>query len=384
MSRMNASWSNPNHLSDALPEFLRSPMTVAIGASILAHGIFFLGLPVVANSSNKADLQPIKLDQTALTDREKADLPPSGTVQDALKPTPVLPSTTPGLSDGSIFSPKYDLDQPSSTWIPPLNSGTDNSATVDLLIKQRNEVQNQLAAEKARNLALATKEAEKKEAEKKEAEKKEAEKKEAEKQAAINRQNNPTTPPNSPQLPKVTPQPTTPTQATPTQGNPQTTPSPKPVAVAMLNPYNVREAQKIPNGMNFNPEDTKSVDLNGVNAQWYQSKVMNNPLFISDNINTIALRTKEVITLKAYHATDTLKDYDPKKPILIGVIVDPNGKPLIDLPSDSIGVVQGSGYPELNDVAIREVRDRLRRNVQFQKSTNGKYRIYTIPVVFVP
>jgi hypothetical protein len=291
MSRMNASWSNPNHLSDALPEFLRSPMTVAIGASILAHGIFFLGLPVVANSSNKADLQPIKLDQTALTDREKADLPPSmtqtvtspipssilppnGTVQDALKPTPVLPSTTPGLSDGSIFSPKYDLDQPSSTWIPPLNSGTDNSATVDLLIKQRNEVQNQLAAEKARNLALATKEAEKKEAEKKEAEKKEAEKKEA-------RQNNPTTPPNSPQLPKVTPQPTTPTQATPTQGNPQTTPSPKPVAVAMLNPYNVREAQKIPNGMNFNPEDTKSVDLNGVNAQWYQSKVMNNPLFIS-------------------------------------------------------------------------------------------------------
>ncbi len=127
MSRMNAPWANPEPFGDAMPEFLRSPMTVAIGASVLAHGIFFLGLPVVANHANKEDLRPVNVVQ--LTPQEQAQvpaialppttatLPPTSTLtqpfSNVLPSTPSttnLSPTTPGLSDGSLNSPKYDPD----------------------------------------------------------------------------------------------------------------------------------------------------------------------------------------------------------------------------------------------------------------------------------
>jgi hypothetical protein len=126
MSRMNAPWTNPESFSDAMPEFLRSPMTIAVGASLLAHGIFFLGLPVVANHANKDDLRPVNVVQ--LTPQEQAQvpaiaipsatLPPNSTLTNpfpsVLTPNSPLSPTTPGLSDGSLNSPKFDIDTSNS------------------------------------------------------------------------------------------------------------------------------------------------------------------------------------------------------------------------------------------------------------------------------
>jgi hypothetical protein len=409
MSRMNASWSNPNHLSDAIPEFLRSPMAVAIGASILAHGIFFLGLPVVANSSHKSDLQPIKLDQTALTDREKADLPPSmtqaptaplpstilpstgsspGIFQDALKPNPVLPSTTPGLSDGSIFSPKYDWDQPTTTWMPPIS--TDNSGTIDLLTRQRNEAQAQLAAEKTRNSAAATKEAEKKELEKKEAEKKESEKKEAEKkelekkaqeQAALNKANNltPTTPQGSLQLPKVTPQPGIP--ATP---NPQA-PKPVPAQVAYARANHQQAAERVENGFVYNSSDTNAA-VTGVNPTWWAVHLTNNPSITDSMKKTIASNIaiektqNNISTIEIFNdfKPDQVKDFKGDQPLVIAYLVDPSGVVI----KDSVGIEVGSGYTAINKLAILESEMRL-KDTKFKPSPDGKYMIRKLAVKFV-
>jgi hypothetical protein len=131
MSRMNEPWANSEPFGDAMPEFLRSPMTVAIGASVLAHGLFFLGLPIVADHANKEDLRPVNVVQ--LTPQEQAQvsaiasppaissstLPPTSTLTQpfsnilpstVVPPNATLSPTTPGLSDGSLNAPKYDPD----------------------------------------------------------------------------------------------------------------------------------------------------------------------------------------------------------------------------------------------------------------------------------
>jgi hypothetical protein len=411
MSRMNASWSNPNHLSESIPDFLRSPMTVAIGASILAHGIFFLGLPVVANSSNKADLQPIKLDQTALTDREKADLPPSmtqaptaplsstmlpptgsspGIFQDSLKPTPVSPSTTPGLSDDSFFSPKYDLDQPTTTWPPPIT--TDNSATIDLLTRQRNDAQDQLAAEKARNLAAATKDAEKKkedekkELEKKETEKKEAEKKELEKkaqeQAALNKANNltPTTPQGSPQLPTVTPQPGVP----PTTPNPQS-PKPVPAQIAYARANHQQAAERVENGFVYNVSDTAPINSEmGFNTNWVGTHITSNPNITAQVKKSLfqylSVEKEKPATIEIFNdfKPDQVKDFKGDQPLVIAYLVDPSGVVI----KDSVGIEVGSGYASINKLAILELEMRL-KDTKFKPSPDGKYMLRKLAVKFV-
>jgi hypothetical protein len=398
MSRMNASWSNPNHLSDALPEFLRSPMTVAIGASILAHGVFFLGLPVVANSPNKADLQPIKFDQTALTDREKADLPPSmtqavtsplpssilpstGTLQDALKPNPALPPTTPGLSDSSIFSPKYDSDQPTSTWIPPIISGTDNSATVDLLIRQRNEVQEQLAAEKARNLALATKEAEKKEAEKKEIEKKEAEKKAQQAQPAAPSSMPPIAPSPSSQGANQ-PQPGGQSKPSPTTPNPQ---SPKQAQIAYARAHHQQAAERVENGFVYNSADTNAATT-GLNPNWWQIHLMRNSSITKEIKESIVKNlgfqksqdSMQMIEIFNDFKPDQVKDFKGDKPLVIAYLVDPSGSVI----KDSVGIEVGSGYASINKLAVLESEIRL-KDARFPASSDGKYMIRKLAVKLV-
>ena len=138
MSRMNAPWANSEQFGDALPEFLRSPMTLAMGASILVHGIFFLGLPIVANPGESQDIRPVNVVQ--LTPQEQAQTPaidqqpqqPSGLIPNLLSPNgllngspnglltppiPVSPNPSPnvtpfdfsGLPSGSMSQPSYPL-----------------------------------------------------------------------------------------------------------------------------------------------------------------------------------------------------------------------------------------------------------------------------------
>ena len=144
MSRMNAPWANSEQFGDGLPEFLRSPMTLAMGASVLAHGIFFLGLPVVANQGEAQDIRPVNVVQ--LTPQDQTQVPaialqpqqPSSFVPNPLSPNgspnslitpPIplspnpLPNSTPfdlsGLSGGSTSQPSYSfpLDNPDNSYL---------------------------------------------------------------------------------------------------------------------------------------------------------------------------------------------------------------------------------------------------------------------------
>ncbi len=79
-----------------LPGVLRQPMVLAMAASGLAHGFFFLVLPVVTNSAESKKLPDRIVNVIELTPEQQANLPPSMMVnQLPLNQTPLLP-TSPG------------------------------------------------------------------------------------------------------------------------------------------------------------------------------------------------------------------------------------------------------------------------------------------------
>ncbi|MCY7407664.1 MAG: hypothetical protein LH631_09870 [Alkalinema sp. CAN_BIN05] len=115
MSRMNAAWSNSEQWTEAVPEIFKQPMTIAFGGAILAHAIFFLGLPVVAGKDNQPSIADTPLVQ--LSPQELSLIPPDVT-QSKFPAATLLPSST-GLLTPSILTPS--ILSPS---MPPLDSGT--------------------------------------------------------------------------------------------------------------------------------------------------------------------------------------------------------------------------------------------------------------------
>jgi hypothetical protein len=130
MSRMNAAWSNSDQWMEAIPEIFKQPMTIAFGGAILAHGIFFLGLPAVVGKENPPDVQPVTV--VELTPEERAstpmDLPttplpttgtllPGGLLPGGLLPGGLLPGglMTPGLTTPGLTTPA-----PNSLTTPPV------------------------------------------------------------------------------------------------------------------------------------------------------------------------------------------------------------------------------------------------------------------------
>jgi hypothetical protein len=90
MSRMNAAWSNEPPWAEAVPAIFKEPMTIAFGGAILAHAIFFLGLPVVAGSEKQPDVQPVAT--TVLTDQERAAVP-ADLAQSQFSPSAPMPGS---------------------------------------------------------------------------------------------------------------------------------------------------------------------------------------------------------------------------------------------------------------------------------------------------
>jgi hypothetical protein len=79
-----------------LPGVLRQPMVLAVAASGLVHGLFFVVLPVVTNSAESKKLPDRIVNVIELTPEQQANLPPSMMVnQLPLNQTPLLP-TAPG------------------------------------------------------------------------------------------------------------------------------------------------------------------------------------------------------------------------------------------------------------------------------------------------
>jgi hypothetical protein len=101
MSRMNAAWSNEPPWAEAVPAIFKEPMTIAFGGAILAHAIFFLGLPVVAGSEKQPDVQPVAT--TVLTDQERAAVP-ADLAQSQFSTGGLMPGSNSGLTIPSIPS----------------------------------------------------------------------------------------------------------------------------------------------------------------------------------------------------------------------------------------------------------------------------------------
>jgi hypothetical protein len=79
-----------------LPGVLQQPMVLAVAASGLVHGLFFLVLPVVTNSAESKKLPDRIVNVIELTPEQQANLPPSMMVnQLPLNQSPLLP-TAPG------------------------------------------------------------------------------------------------------------------------------------------------------------------------------------------------------------------------------------------------------------------------------------------------
>jgi hypothetical protein len=162
MSRMNAAWSNEPPWAEAVPAIFKEPMTIAFGGAILAHAIFFLGLPVVAGSEKQPDVQPVAT--TVLTDQERAAVP-ADLAQSQFSAGGLLPGTNSGLTIppipsgttspqtnfGNLPGAGLTFDPPSYTYTPPAN---DNSAQLAETKRQQQE-----ADRKANELIAAKKDA---------------------------------------------------------------------------------------------------------------------------------------------------------------------------------------------------------------------------------
>jgi hypothetical protein len=118
MSRMNAAWSNEPPWAEAVPAIFKEPMTIAFGGAILAHAIFFLGLPVVAGSEKQPDVQPVAT--TVLTDQERAAVP-ADVAQTQFSTGSLLPGSNNGLIVPSI--PSNPATPGGTVTTPGLGSG---------------------------------------------------------------------------------------------------------------------------------------------------------------------------------------------------------------------------------------------------------------------
>ena len=123
--------------------------------------------------------------------------------------------------------------------------------------------------------------------------------------------------------------------------------------------------------------------MQGISSQWYSDKVLRNPRLQDQGNKSVMAspfaKQMSSITLKSPRRAEEITRYDPKQPILIGFVMAPNGQML----DDTIGVARSSGYPELNAIAVGEVRDYLRKT-RFPLTPSKKHEIYTIGVTFVP
>ena len=125
MSRMNAGWSNSEQWTEAVPEIFKQPMTIAFGGAILAHAIFFLGLPIVAGKDNQPSIADTPLVQ--LSPQELSLIPPDVT-QSKFPVGTLLPSGT-GLLTPSILSPSMPPLDSGTTFTPEINFGSSSGSS---------------------------------------------------------------------------------------------------------------------------------------------------------------------------------------------------------------------------------------------------------------
>lgn len=129
-------------LLDTLPPFLRHPMAIATMASVLAHGVVAVGLPVLAGTEKELDPERV-VDVISLSPAEQAKLPSNGLMMPGggLNGTSALPlplgkngslSPLAGLSGSTLGSNSSSLGGTSGLLDPPLISYSAPSTTNSL------------------------------------------------------------------------------------------------------------------------------------------------------------------------------------------------------------------------------------------------------------
>ena len=351
MSRMNAPWANSEQFGDALPEFLRSPMTLAMGASILVHGIFFLGLPILANPGESQDIRPVNVVQ--LTPQEQAQTPAI-----ALQPQqpssliPTNPLSPNGLLNGSpngLLTPPIPVSpNPSSSSTPFDFSGLSGGSTAQPSYSLPSENYDDSYLRDRIRVAEA-----------REAEARSALERERLKMTTLPK-TAPTTAPTTAPITLPTTAPTTP---------PTTAPTTPPLKLAAANSPEERARNQALYQFDDGSQPGSKANRDGNQGRfstWFGSpKQQEN--FGKTKILPVEFpeRSKPAFELPYPAATLPLRNYQET---ILGFITHPEGA-VLDQPE----ILQSSGYPKLDLAAIEAVK-----KTPFPKTPSGQSFVYRL------
>lgn len=353
MSRMNAAWSNAEQWTEAVPEIFKQPMTIAFGGAILAHAIFFLGLPIAAGKDNQPSIADTPLVQ--LSPQELSLIPPDVT-QSKFPVGTLLPSGT-GLLTPSILSPSMPPLDSGTTFTPEINFGSSSgsSSSTDIYPDGGSSINSG---------NIFSLEAERKKLELEIARKAAAKQVEDQKLVDNARSNKPIG-----DLPSTTPMPPSGETGKPTSPAPSATPLP----AATPRPSNQEIIAANPENYDFDLKKTGptiGVNLNKAIGDWhtkpdskeneiYKSNPNQQPQPFPVDTPTKTLPypvevDKQPVAVIPDYAQKVKARKETNGKAIVGIALDGQGK-FVSEPS----IIQSTGYPVLNTYAIEYIKSRM-------------------------
>lgn len=364
MSRMNAAWSNSEQWTEAIPEIFRQPMTIAFGGAVLAHAIFFLGLPIVAGKDNQPSIVDTPI--VELRPQDLSQIPPDAT--QSKFPTGMLtPSSTTGLLTPSTLSPSTPppLDS-GTTFTPGINFGSsDSSSSSTSVYPDRSWSMNSgntFQPESDRN-------------KKSQAEKMAAEKIESQRVSDTTKLNKTIEP-----LPPISPMPPGTEAAKPTPVATPTSPAPSPTATPPSiagNPIYAFDSKQTGPTIGYGLQqaigkwqtkpDSKE---NEIYNSWQKPPVQ---LEVDTSTKTIPYPVqvnKQPVAVIPDYAQKVKDGKETNGQAIVGIALDGQGK-FVSEPS----IIQSTGYPVLDAYAIEYVKSRM-----FRVTGHSRLYIMVIPI----
>ncbi len=364
MSRMNAGWSNSEQWTEAVPEIFKQPMTIAFGGAILAHAIFFLGLPIIMGKDDQPRIMDTPVVQ--LSPQELSLVPPNVT-QSEFPAGTLLPSGA-GLITPSIPSPSMPPLDSGTTFTPGINFGSSSSSSslADVYTNDSSSVINSGNTNSGNTSSgnILSLEAERKKLELEIARKVAAKQVEDQKLADSARSTKPVG-----DLPSTTPMPPSGETGKPTSPAPSATPLP----AATPRPSNQEIIAANPKNYDFDSMKTGptiGVNLNKAIGNWqtkpdskeneiYKSNPNQQPQPFPVDTPTKTLPypvqvDKQPVAVIPDYAQKVKARKETNGKAIVGIALDGQGK-FVSEPS----IIQSTGYPVLDTYAIEYVRSRM-------------------------
>ena len=364
MSRMNAAWSNSEQWMEAIPEIFKQPMTIAFGGAILAHAIFFLGIPIVAGKDNQPSIADTPI--VELRPQDLSQIPPDVT-QSQLPTGTLLPSST-GLLTPSILPPSMPPLDSGTTFTPGINfgssSGSSSSSNIypDITSFGISGNNSSLKADSERKVAV---------------DKKVAADKEIKDKQVTNDNKRSSNPIDS--LPSTTPTPPSGGTGKPAPIATQPTTSPSPKVLAKSNEEIIAANPKFYTFNLNQPQPTQATQLTSLGTFLEEKKLgVKFPKNLADIINTPDKKLpypKEV----QKQPVAPIPDYIEKLKLgygtaIVAISVDRKG-----VVADERKIIQSTGYPILDEYAIEYVNQYVKSR-QFPVTIGDEYYLMTIPI----